>query len=407
MTRWRWISSRALGTLLVLVAILIVAVVAGTLQQAANRGIPTGTMAPPASRSASSLYVDDVDGPPVDVLIGGKLVASVGCGSGAQLIPGHAGVPPLPWSLDVRQTDGPALGHWDVRAGQLPPMLLIRADTIALGTFPGDGPAPAPGACARWSPSPAPTDLSSASASAAAVGPPVTCDPDAVPYVREVGPTGSLLPVVITLTCQRAVAAAEALVGAVRDVASIEFAYGPWCPPGAFCALILPNTGHVIFRLRGSQTDLLVDVSADASGKVTASAPIPIPSASAPAPSSTCLFVGWYRANGIARQFADCAGLLVDPPATLTLRVGQVVEVHMTVEAPDASHLPAPIDPLPTSTDASVLRLVSESADGSTGIYRAGQAGRATLVSSGYCLHLPSEQETQGPCPALAVSVAP
>ncbi len=58
------------------------------------------------------------------------------------------------------------------------------------------------------------------------------------------------------------------------------------------------------------------------SGRVTASAPIPVPSASAPGPSSTCLFVGWYGANGMRRHFADCAGLLVDPPATLTLRVG-------------------------------------------------------------------------------------
>ena len=407
MTVWRRPSSRALGTLLVLAVIFAVAVVAGILQQAANRGIPTGTMAPPASPSASSLYVDDVDGPPVEVLISGTLVASVSCGSGDQLVPGQAGVPPLPWSLDVRQTGGATLGHWEVAAGDLPPMLLIRSDTIALGTFPGDGPAPAPSACARWSARAGPSQLASPAASAAAIGPAVTFDPDIGQYAREVGPDGSLVPVVITLTCDRAVAAAREVVGPDREVESIEFGYGPWCPPGAFCALIQPNTGHIVFRIRESQLDLVVNVRSDASGRVTASAPLAIPSPASPGPSSTCINVGWYRTAAETRTFADCAGLLVDPPAKLTLHVGQAVEVHMTVEAPDASHPPVPIDPLPTSTDPSVLGLVSQSADASAGAYRAERAGAAVLVSSGYCLHLPSQQETQGPCPVLAVSVTP
>ena len=276
-------SFRTLDTLLVLVAIFVVTVVAGTLQQAAHRGIPTGSAPPPASPSGSSLYVDDVDGPPVEVLIGGTLVASVLCGSGDQLVPGQADVPPLPWSLDVRRTGGAALGHWDVtRAGYL--MLLIRADTIALGTFAGDGPAPAPGACARWSSSPGATEAATASPppSSSATAPTIVCDPDTGQYAREVGPDGSLVPVVITLTCDRAVTAARAVVAHDSDIDWIEFAFGPWCPPGAFCSLILPNTGHVVFHMKHARPDIVVDVRSDAAGTVTISEPFTIPS---PSPS--------------------------------------------------------------------------------------------------------------------------
>ena len=93
--------------------------------------------------------MDDVDGPPVDVLIGGHLVASVPCGGGAILVPGVGGVPSLPWSLDVRRQGGAMLNHFDVTGGGYL-MLLLRGDTIALGNFASDGPAPLPSACARW-----------------------------------------------------------------------------------------------------------------------------------------------------------------------------------------------------------------------------------------------------------------
>lgn len=82
---------------------------------------------------------------------------------------------------------------------------------------------------------------------------------------------GSAVPLVITLTCENAVAAAKALVGPGQDIASIEFDYGYWLPPGAHTAggATRPNTGHVIFHTNGP--DLLVSVKADDAGKVTAS----------------------------------------------------------------------------------------------------------------------------------------
>ena len=90
-----------------------------------------------------------VDGPPVDLLIGGHVVASVPCGGGTKLVPGADGVPSLPWSLDVRRQGGGVLKHFDVTGGGYQ-VLVVRSDTIALGQFSADGPAPAPSACARW-----------------------------------------------------------------------------------------------------------------------------------------------------------------------------------------------------------------------------------------------------------------
>ena len=87
-----------------------------------------------------------------------------------------------------------------------------------------------------------------------------------------------------TLTCDAGVAAARAAVGPDPTVATIEFwnGWGPLCRPGQLCALLLSNTGHVFFRRTGGLPDLVVRVTADKAGKVTASAPTPIPSPSPP-----------------------------------------------------------------------------------------------------------------------------
>ena len=79
----------------------------------------------------------------------------------------------------------------------------------------------------------------------------------------------------ITLTCEAGVAAARAVVGADPAVAAIEYylGWGPLCPPGAFCALLPSNTGHVLFRRTGGLPDIVVRVTADLAGKVTAFAP--------------------------------------------------------------------------------------------------------------------------------------
>ena len=92
---------------------------------------------------------------------------------------------------------------------------------------------------------------------------------------------GKGAPIGPTLTCNNAVAAAEAVVGPDPAIAYIEFHFGRWCPPGFFCVMSLPNTGYVIFHVKGLRSDILVTVVADEAGTVTASSPQPLPSPSA------------------------------------------------------------------------------------------------------------------------------
>ncbi len=122
-------------------------------------------------------------------------------------------------------------------------------------------------------------------------------------------------------------------------------------------------------------------------------------------PPITCAWPAVYRTPTVARGgLGGCAGVLVDPPAEVRLRVGQELDLHMTTGAPVESLPPVPDYALPISPDMSVLRLVSVADGGSTGVYRAVAAGRVVLTSAGFCIHR-SGQETHGECPLLAVTV--
>jgi hypothetical protein len=103
------------------------------------------------------------------------------------------------------------------------------------------------------------------------------CDHSA-PTSAGTDPSGSPIPV--TLTCENAVAAAEAVVGADPGITYIEFDYRRWCPPGYFCVASGLNDGHVIFHVKGRGPDILVTVVADKAGTVSASSPQPLPSPS-------------------------------------------------------------------------------------------------------------------------------
>lgn len=162
---------------------------------------------------------------------------------------------------------------------------LLAVVAVSGCSTPTPTPTTAPQATAASSPSaspvvtatPAATATPSPSPSAAAAQPKVVCQPNNT--VLDADP--SHLPA-ITLTCENAVAAAKAVVGPDPTVVSIEFGWGRWCPPGAACIPFIPNEGWVIFHRSGGLPDLLVSVTADASGKVTAAAPTPLP---APSPS--------------------------------------------------------------------------------------------------------------------------
>jgi hypothetical protein len=112
--------------------------------------------------------------------------------------------------------------------------------------------------------------------------PRVECEPNTSIWTQ-MDANGSQVPIPITLTCENAVAAARRVVGPDPALAYIEFHYGGWCPPGARCAALGPSHGYVIVHTKGLRSDVLVAVTADAAGKVTASDPRPLAPA-APAP---------------------------------------------------------------------------------------------------------------------------
>jgi hypothetical protein len=62
-------------------------------------------------------------------------------------------------------------------------------------------------------------------------------------------------------------------------VTSIEFKFGLWCPPDRPCLLMaVLNGGYVIFHREGPPPDLVVVVTADQAGAVTASRASIVPS---------------------------------------------------------------------------------------------------------------------------------
>jgi len=103
----------------------------------------------------------------------------------------------------------------------------------------------------------------------------VTCDTNSSIWTR-VDASGSQAPVLITLTCENAVAAATKLVGPNWPITSVDFHFGGYCPPNASCILSPPNWGHVIFRMTDPKSDMVVSVRADAAGMVTAINPRPL-----------------------------------------------------------------------------------------------------------------------------------
>ena len=105
---------------------------------------------PSASPSPSveplAVYIVNVDGPAVDLLLDEQVIASVECGATATLVPGAGGIPELPWELTVRSSDGAVLGTPSVD-GPLPQGLLIRGTSVLGGPWPMSY-GPAPGPCA-------------------------------------------------------------------------------------------------------------------------------------------------------------------------------------------------------------------------------------------------------------------
>lgn len=103
-----------------------------------------GPSAPRTSTPVSSTQVSisNIDGPTVAVVIGGRELARLSCGSSTALDPaGEAG--PLPWRIEFVREDGRVFGTVDEPSSNVLPYILVRADGVVAGNTPGIGPGPA------------------------------------------------------------------------------------------------------------------------------------------------------------------------------------------------------------------------------------------------------------------------
>jgi hypothetical protein len=136
--------------------------------------------------------------------------------------------------------------------------------------------------CTNVRPSVAITPAPEADASPSASLPAATCDttlPDHWKAFTTVGPSGTVIPVPVTLTCDRAVAAAWRAIGAPAGVSTASFAFGAWCDIEAGCPGLPPNYGHVVFQFIDGET-VVVSVRSDDLGQVLVQDKTTIPRAS-------------------------------------------------------------------------------------------------------------------------------
>jgi hypothetical protein len=123
--------------------------------------------------------------------------------------------------------------------------------------------------------------------------------------------------------------------------------------------------------------------------------------------TSFCVPAANYRLGGRVGGIGSCAGLLGDPaaPSTITLAVGQEIDLHMTViPASESPHYSLPWSTAPAIVDqAAVL-------DAATATYLALSPGTAVLWTTGpWCMtSTPTGvQEGMAPCPLAKIHVVP
>jgi hypothetical protein len=127
--------------------VIVVAACAGNAAPPASSVGPTPPGPTPAP-SPYSLELANVDGPPVDVLIGGVVVAHLECAGYGRLSEGIGQTPPLPWAITVRRTTGEVLFGPQRFDGGLTMQLLVRGTSVSLTGAPSRGPTSEP--CSRW-----------------------------------------------------------------------------------------------------------------------------------------------------------------------------------------------------------------------------------------------------------------
>lgn len=127
--------------------------------------------------------------------------------------------------------------------------------------------------------------------------------------------------------------------------------------------------------------------------------------------TSACGYPAMYRVGQHSLQYlGDCAGNFFVPPISVSVQVGDQVDVHMVQEysGPSGDVL-VPTNPAPTSSNPNVLRQTSVTDRGSTVSFEAASAGTAELsTATPFCIHsTPPYASELGACPVLEVDVAP
>jgi len=125
-------------------------------------------------------------------------------------------------------------------------------------------------------------------------------------------------------------------------------------------------------------------------------------------PSPACGLAAVYRVDGGAPSGVGyCAGLLVTPPVEVALRVGQVLDLHMTSSPVEGGSSATSGYPLPTNPAGGVLRAGPASDNGTTGTFVATRQGTTDLMTEGACDDTAANVETDGPCPVIRIRVTP
>jgi hypothetical protein len=106
------------------------------------------------------------------------------------------------------------------------------------------------------------------------------------------------------------------------------------------------------------------------------------------------------RVESRLTYLGGCDASFGEPPAVISLAVGELLDLHMTPEVIGGP----PLYPLPTSTDAKVVKLVATQ-DAGTATYQAIGVGDATLLTNGSCSSTTVSQ-FNGPCPVVQIHVA-
>lgn len=115
---------------------------------------------------------------------------------------------------------------------------------------------------------------------------------------------------------------------------------------------------------------------------------------------SACGRAAVYRLAGHLTYLGACDANLGEPPLTIMMTLGEVVDLHMTTDGAGGP----PLYPLPSSSDSNVVKKVAGE-DAATATFQAVGVGIAVLMTSGNCSSAETSQ-FNGPCPVLRVDVS-